>query len=246
MPEPWLCYLAFNSAHRPIHAPPANLHTYVLSGVPLNTPIAHFNAAVQAMDTEIGRLLASIDPQLLARTTIVFIGDNGTEPLGVEAPADAERSKGTVYQGGVHVPLIIAGKHVEQPGSECLALVNSVDLFPTVAELLGVDVASSMPDSRPIDGVSFRPLIADSSKPSLRPWVYADAFKNGPGPYDRVARMLRDERWKLIELTGKPDQFYDMLGIDIEGADLLLAPLSPQQETAYSALKKSMRQLVEN
>jgi arylsulfatase A-like enzyme len=244
MPEPWLCYLAFNAAHRPIHAPPSNLHTYQLSGVPLDTPIPHFNATVQAMDTEIGRLFASIDPQLLARTTVIFIGDNGTEPLGVEAPADNERSKGTVYEGGVHVPLIIAGKHVEQPGSECNAFVNSVDLFPTVADLLGVDVASTMPDSRPIDGVSVMPLLGDSSKPSLRPWVYADAFTNGFGPYDRIARMIRDDRWKLIEVTAKPDQFYDMLGAEVEGADLLLGELTPQQQSAYSSLKKSMRQLV--
>ena len=247
MQEPWLCYLAFNSAHRPIHAPPANLHSYTLSGVPLDTPIAHFNAAVQAMDTEIGRLLSSIDPALLARTTIIFIGDNGTEPFGVEEPADAQKSKGTVYEGGVHVPLIIAGKHVEQPGSECNAFVNSADLFPTVADLFGVDVASTMPDSRPIDGISLMPLLGDSSKPSLRPWVYADAFTNGPGPYDRIARMIRDERWKLIEITAKPDQFFDMLGLDVEGQDLLLdPPLTQQQQTAYSSLKKSMRQLVEN
>jgi arylsulfatase A-like enzyme len=247
MHEPWLCYLAFNSAHRPIHAPPQNLHTYSLSGNPLDTSVAHFNAAVQAMDTEIGRLFASIDPALLDRTTVIFLGDNGTEPLGVDAPLDPLRAKGTVFEGGVRVPLIVAGKHVQQIGAQCEALVNSVDLFPTVAELLGVDVSASMPDQRAIDGVSIVPYLEDCSKTSLRTWVFANAFgRNGFGPYLRVVRMVRDARWKLVETSNKPDQFYDMQGVELEGANLLLESLTAEQQSAYSALKKRMRTLLDS
>lgn len=48
-----------------------------------------------------GRLLASISPEVLANTTIIFVGDNGTPAEVIQAPYSAEKAKNSVYQGGV-------------------------------------------------------------------------------------------------------------------------------------------------
>jgi len=106
--NPWLVWLAFNAPHTPFHAPPSGLHTQTLSGDPDDTPVEHYAAAVEAMDTEIARLLAAIPQDVLDDTTIVFFGDNGTPSRAVEAPFDSTRAKGKVYEGGVNVPFIVA------------------------------------------------------------------------------------------------------------------------------------------
>ncbi|MBL8755102.1 MAG: sulfatase-like hydrolase/transferase, partial [Planctomycetes bacterium] len=106
--QPWFLMLAFHAGHTPLHAPPAGLHTQNLTGLdPQTTPVPFYKAMVEAMDTELGRLLATMPPAVRANTNIVFLGDNGTASQVVQAPFDPQRSKGTVYQGGVKVPLIV-------------------------------------------------------------------------------------------------------------------------------------------
>jgi arylsulfatase A-like enzyme len=238
MPEPWFLYLAFNAPHQPFHAPPQNLHTYHLYGDPNATPAEHYRAAIQAMDTEIGRLLASMSPGQRERTTIMFVGDNGTPNEAITPPFDAGKGKGTLYEGGVNVPLIVSGRGVRQPGRESAAMVNSVDLFPTVIELLGEKVAAAVGDDRPIDGVSMIPYLRDPAQTDLRSWVFAEKFApNGPGPYSAVGRMARDQRWKLIQRAGQLELFFDMEGVNLERESLLPGPLTPEQYAAYARLK---------
>jgi arylsulfatase A-like enzyme len=245
MPEPWFTYVAFNAAHQPFHAPPSHLHSYALSGDPESTPYEHYCAAIEAVDTEMGRLLASIDPAVLANTTIVFVGDNGSPNQAVVPPSIPGLSKGSLYEGGVRVPLVIAGKAVEQPGV-CDALVASVDLFTTVAQLYSIDVAAAIGDQRPIDGIGLVDYLSDPAHPPLRSWVFASKFSpNGFGPYDSQGWMVRDQRWKLIRRTGQPDLFFDMLGLDFEGASLLPGALTAEQQAAYQQLELQLDDLLQ-
>jgi len=182
---PWFCLVAFQAPHAPFHAPPPALHTQTLpSGPPRslcvqttgNDPRLYYKAMVQAMDTEIGRLLGSLPPRELARTTILFLSDNGTEPC-VSAPTTF-RAKGTLYEGGVHVPLIAAGYRVGRGVSD--ALVATSDLFATVAELAGVDPREVLP-GHALDSISFAPSLADPAV-ELRRYVLAETFTpNGAG-----------------------------------------------------------------
>src|SRR5690606_34656802 len=95
--EPWFCYLAFHPTREPWHAPPAILHTITLPHVdPRWEPRPFYKAAVQAMDAEIGRLFASMDPDVLSRTTVIFLGDNGTPREVTAPPFDPQRTKLTV------------------------------------------------------------------------------------------------------------------------------------------------------
>src|SRR5690606_11529380 len=122
------------------------------------------NRMTEAMDTEFGRLLVETglakraddgsliyDPKA-SNTVIVIVGDNGTLSFAVKAPFSAERAKGTSYQTGVWVPLVVAGPMVKEPGREVEHMVNGVDLFQLFGELAGIDVHASVP--RTVDSVS--------------------------------------------------------------------------------------------
>ena len=85
--NPWFAWVAYNAPHTPFHKPPNDLHTYDTTvtnwaNLPINNTAAnqrtHYSAAVQAMDTEIGRLLNGLSPVVRENTWIIFIGDNGT------------------------------------------------------------------------------------------------------------------------------------------------------------------------
>jgi arylsulfatase A-like enzyme len=221
--EPWFCYLAFNAPHGPWHSPPAHLHTITLPNVdPRDQPRPFYKAAVQAMDAEIGRLLASMDPDVLGRTTVIFLGDNGT-PRDVTAPPyDPQRTKLTVYEGGLRVPLIVSGPAVVAPGRTSDALVNTTDLFATVLGLAGVGSIGWLPVRH--DSVSFLPVITNSASSTGRQTVYAEFFwPNGPGPYTNEARAIRDVRYKLIRRGPNPvtDELYDLFLDPFELQNLL-------------------------
>jgi arylsulfatase A-like enzyme len=241
-PEPWFCYLAFNAPHDPYHEPPAALHTRILPPVdPREDPRAFFEAVVEAMDTEIGRLLSSIGPAL-ANTDVIFVGDNGTSHRVSIPPFLPEHAKLTIYEGGLNVPLIISGPSVPHTGVECSALVNTTDLFATVLDLAGVDLSAPL---LPMDSVSLVPYLADPTIPSIRKWVYAEMFNpNGPGPPEGGRSAIRGERFKLIRTIGDaPDEFYDLFNDPFETIDLVAPGGSPLQGEAAIAFFLLERQL---
>lgn len=178
-PEPWFCHLAFSAPHAPFHEPPAELHGVDLS---VGGARAKYKAMVQAMDTEMGRLFDSISPPTLGRTNVMFLGDNGTPGPVVPPNVDGTKAKGTLFEGGVRVPLIVTGPAVAQPGSTSSQLVHTVDLFATIADLAGVDLAATYPDVT-FDAISFAPLLADPDAPSERTVLLTEQFNpNGAVP----------------------------------------------------------------
>lgn len=195
-PEPWFGWVAFNAPHRPFHAPPSTLApSFQLQGNPNATPVEHQKAAIEALDTEIGRLLASIDDDVRSRTTIIFLGDNGSDGTATDFPFDPGQAKGTAFEGGVNVPLIVNGPSVAQPGSESAGLVMGVDLFSTVADLAGVDLKDQ---GLVLDSKSFQPYLGAPGMASIREWAFTESFiPNGPGPYVRRWIGARNERYKV-------------------------------------------------
>ncbi|MFT5686292.1 MAG: arylsulfatase A-like enzyme [Myxococcota bacterium] len=155
---------------------------------------------MEATDTEIGRVLSSIPPDVLARTTIIYLSDNGTPGGAITAPWDDTRGKGTLYEGGVNVPMIVTGPLVAQPGRTSDALVHFVDFFPTFAELAEVPLDDPRAGfALELDGVSFLPTLLDPDAGSAREIVYSEKFyPNGAPPYDYHHRMVTDGQWKLI------------------------------------------------
>ncbi len=212
MPQPWLLYAAFHAPHAPFHVPPKGLcscpsSSNCDSANSTSSTAVKAKAMTEAMDSEIGRLLQVIPSD----TLVVFMGDNGTGRAATEPPFDRERAKGTLYEGGINVPLIITGAGTVQ--GESHALVSSTDIFSTLGDLAGVPSLAQ-------DSVSLVPYMVGSTEPQ-RSSVYAEYFTpNGPGPWTSHTRAVRDDRYKLIRATGAADELYDLQLDPFEQVDL--------------------------
>jgi len=199
----WFVWAAFNAPHTPFHNPPANL----CPSYPANTLTnsrRQYEAMVEAMDTEIGRLLSVVDR---ANTHIIFIGDNGTPTQVLQPPFPSGRGKDTLYEGGIHVPLIISGPAVVSPNRTNDTPVNAVDLFATILEMAGGSVASAVPTNVVIDSKSLMGQLT-ATNPVFR-LAYAEEFGTNV-PASAEGRALRDDRYKLIRFNDGRDEFYDL------------------------------------
>ncbi len=227
MPEPWFLVVSYNAPHHPADVHPASLHGYLLDET--SPDDVKINASIEALDTELGRVLAAIPGDVRARTNVLFVGDNGTDGAVISAPYSEQRSKLSLYEGGVRVPLIIEGPAVAEPGSSNDSLVELVDLWPTVVEWFGLDpqeVAGQdggPNEPRAIDGRSLGPLLADPGADLGETYVYSATFgHNGFGPYTTEHAMIRDRAWKLITHHDEPDElFHFEAGQHDDGRDLL-------------------------
>ena len=240
MRPPWFLYVSFNAAHNPFHHAPAWLRT---SADDKEGRMRRYESMIEAIDHEFGRLLAGIPKNQARQTTVFLLSDNGAPETRIRLPFNKDRGKSTVYEGGIHVPLIVKGPAVAAPEIERNQLVHVVDLFPTIAELAGVRIGHE------IDGVSFAPALRDP-KVEGRSVVYSDRFApNGPPPYAKDVRMIRDRHWKLIRRSPLPDvpdgleaeEFFAMRPDQIdEGPNLLLGPLTPDAEAGYQSLAAAL------
>ena len=169
--QPWFLYQAYNAPHAanggnsPYQVPPAALHSVNLSSVGNPAPGAYatnipiYQADIQSLDTELGRLLAEVD---FSKTVVIFVGDNGVPPPVKDTATGLRDSKGSTYEGGVRVPLIVAGAGVTRRGREDNLFVTT-DLYATVLDVAGVPVSPHVNDS-----YSLKPLFADEAASSGR------------------------------------------------------------------------------
>ena len=242
--KPWFLWLAFNAPHSPWHLPPNTLHSYTtLTGDQAHidaNPELYYRAAVEAMDREIGRLLGTLPTDVRDNTTIIFIGDNGTPSRAAERPFGGRHSKGSLYEGGVNVPLLIAGKKVVNPGREVDAVVSSVDIYATVLELMGIDPATNVPAT--IDSVSMVPYILDTATGSEREWIFTELFATTPGAND--GKTIRNATHKLIRFDDGEEELFKVSTDAFERTDLLDSPLDSEGETNYCELYKAMNELL--
>lgn len=246
--QPWLCVLTYQAPHIPYHAPPAHLHTQNLTGLtpqatthtPANIPF--YRAMVESMDTEIGRLMNTLGPAVLASTNIVFVADNGTVQRQSVAPFVGTRAKGTPYEGGVNVPLLIRGPAVQQPGREVDALVNIVDVFATVLEL--ADALDAAPPFVPNDSKSLVPYLTDPNQAPLRSFAFSEQFvgTTWPAPNNNGYAIVRDGQHKLIHrYSGGSDELFDLVNDPFENNNLIQSS-NPQVVQAKNALLAQIQQ----
>ena len=177
-------------------------------GASLPNPI--YAAMIEEVDNLVGEVLQEIEHQKLTKKTmVVFTSDNGglyrrydyqekaDDNVATQAPLRGE--KGTLYEGGIRVPLIVKFPGVVKPGQEVSQLSISYDFYPTF-----VSVASgALPVSQTIDGVDMSPLLDGTVERIER----RSLFWHFPHyHHDRPASAIRDGDWKLIQyLDGTGD-----------------------------------------
>jgi arylsulfatase B len=244
--NPWFLWMAFNLGHTALHLPPPEYLQSDYSHLDRDEVrreywADYFDAMMEAMDTEIGRLLGSLAPGVRENTYVIFMGDNGTFAPIAKEPYRTDRAKGTIYEGGVNVPLIVSGPAVESAAISN-ALVNSTDLFATILEMAGIDPDAVVPTNVTSDSVSFFPALANPSGQSARQWIYADEFFGGFAGVEGADYAMRNERYKLLRFEGQME-FYDLHSDPYEHEDLLQRSLSDTQRAAHLELEKQIADL---
>jgi len=155
------------------------------------TLIHGYHAAISYMDAQLGRVLDELDRLALSKSTIVVLwGDHGWH-LGDHGIW----CKHTNYEQATRIPLIIRAPRVTKPGSRTQALVETVDLYPTLAELAGLP-GPKLPQA--FDGESF---VASLKRPkaSTKEAIF-HVYPRSPrekGPI--LGRAVRTERYRLVE-----------------------------------------------
>lgn len=147
-----------------------------------------YYAAVTFMDAQVGRILDELDSLDLAdTTTIVFTSDHGYH-LGDHT----FWQKANLHERVIHVPLIIAAPGIK--AARTRSIVQLVDVFPTLCELTGAPIPSS------VEGKSLVPVLHDHAA-----IIHEAAFS-----YDGQHHALRTDRWAYMRYTDDTEELYDM------------------------------------
>ncbi|WP_439569599.1 sulfatase [Sphingopyxis sp.] len=147
-----------------------------------------YYAGVTYVDAQIGKVLDTLDREGLTENTIVILwGDHGWH-LGDHGLW----TKHTNFEQSVRLPLIFAGPGTGKAGSAPKQIAETVDVFPTLAALAGLQLPADM---QPLDGASLVPVFRDAAA-HVRPYAY-HAF-NRPG---RIGQAIRTERYRLVRWT---------------------------------------------
>ena len=145
-------------------------------------------AAISYVDACIGRLLAELDRLgLREKTIVVFWGDHGYY-MGEHNWWGGKHNN---YEGATRAPLMVAVPGQKAAGTHCSALVEFVDVYPSLAELCGLSMTSGL------EGRSFLPLLNDPN----RPWDKA-AFSEYPKGGNKGVAM-RTDRYRYVEWHNK-------------------------------------------
>ncbi len=236
--RPYFLWLAFNAPHSPYQEPPTSLLNRPKSGTGNR---AIFERMIEAMDTEIGRLLKGVD---LSTTTVIFIGDNGTSKQVMASPYGAY-GKSSPYGPGIEIPAFIAGAGVATPGRIYRGIVSGVDLYPTFLGLAGVSPASVVPPGVTLDGVSLVPVLDNSTTGEVHQNVYSEYFPAG-NPNSGYTREITDPSgYKLIKRYTGAEEFFRIKGRNTsDGPNLLLGTLTTTQQRELAKLRSRMNALV--
>ena len=195
----WMCTVSFSSGHDPWQQPPeAGVNSPWPALLPYGcgdqvgidgaTALAVerqvCDRMIESLDSQINRVLfqsglahLSTDGSLVIDapdTLIVVIGDNGSFLNTVKFPFSPKRSKGTIYQTGVCVPLVMAGGPTVAPGRAVDSMVNCVDLFQLWGEVAGIDVQTAKPAGRQLDCFSMLPYLTTAEPAPIRTYNFAE------------------------------------------------------------------------
>ncbi len=249
--RPFFMYLAFGNPHDPRVASKRYLDLYDRDNIPLPSsylPVHPFDngemtvrdellspwprseaeirrtlheyyATISGLDHHIGRLLQTLGELGVADNTIVvFSADQG-----IAVGSHGLLGKQNLYDHSAKSPLILSGPGV--PHGRSAALVYLLDIYPTVADLVGAIVPQG------VDGASFRPVIAGKAS-AARPELFL-AYRN-------VQRAIRDDRWKLIRYPEVDvTQLFDL---QADPHELRSLAADPAQAVRVAAMMERIRQ----
>ncbi|MEI6074884.1 MAG: sulfatase [Verrucomicrobiota bacterium] len=181
-----------------------------------------YAAMLKSVDDSVGRIVQKLaELHLTENTLVIFTSDNGgAVHFGKPAATSnypLRNGKGSAYEGGLRVPLLVKVPGVTHAGTVSVRPVITMDFFPTLLELVGAEKSASR---TALDGVSFVPLLRGEGLPPHRElfWHYPHYWNGGKiSPYS--VACVGD--WKLIRFyeTGR-EELYDLASDLSEKSDL--------------------------
>ncbi len=209
--HPFFVYIPYNTPHSPMQVPDrwwrkfANTEPGRRHRDPDKENIQHTRAALamcENIDWNVGRVVAKISELGLEKDTIiVYFSDNG--PNGWRWNDGMKGRKGSVDEGGVRSPLLIQWPGTVQGGRRIDRIASVIDLFPTLAELAGIEPGTE----KPFDGLSLGPLIMDSKSE----WPDRLLFNHWGNRTSVRSRLYRlDEEGCLFDMEEDPGQTTDI------------------------------------
>ena len=169
---------------------PTEQHDWVLKNDLWAEAIQGYLASMSFADAMVGRIVKALDGSGRAdRTIVVLVSDHGFH-LGEKG----RWRKMTLWEESTRVPLIIVAPGVTSPGSQSAEAVSLLDIFPTIAELAGLDAPGHA------DGQSLIPLLADAGAMRAEPAISV---------WGRGNTAVRDDRYRLIRYVDGSEELYD-------------------------------------
>jgi len=202
--RPFFLYLAYYTVHFPIEGKEELVGRYQKKVKPgMRHTNATYAAMVHSLDESVGRILGCLEKHGIAdRTIVILTSDNGgftgkwKEQPVVTNNAPLRSGKGSLYEGGVRVPLIIRWPGTTKPGTTCTTPAILTDSYRTIMEMAGLDEPVSEGKICD-DGVSLVPLLEDPIGKLDREalyWHYPHYY-----PTTTPVSAIRSGDWKLLE-----------------------------------------------
>ena len=227
--QPWLLWMAYNAPHGPVHLPPDSLYTRTST----DSNFDRYMCMIESVDHEVGRLYKSLSPEEKENTILIFVGDNGTPNSRLQT-YPSRHGKGTLYEGGIRVPMFVTGYGVSRIGEQEEAMVSFSDVFATITELLGTDLPGGIDNS-----FSFYPLLSDAEA-KTRTFNYSE-LQDG-----ELDRAIRNEQYKLIIRSDGSEEFFDLIADPFERIDLMQNGLTVEQILIKEALLAEADQIFQS
>lgn len=194
--HPFFLYMSHHAVHMPLKAPAALVEKYraKVAGRHHNNPI--YAAMIEKLDESVGRLCHALDSlRLTDNSIVIFFSDNGGHE-GVTDNYPLRGGKGTPYEGGTRVPLIISWHGVVTPGSRSNVPVTGVDLYPTLVK------CATGHTPKGVDGEDIFSLLAHPARTRALFWhfpAYLEAYLNNGIPFRATPySTIRQGDYKLI------------------------------------------------
>lgn len=198
--KPFFLYMPQFAVHTPIQARKDVIAKYQAKNERMGTNYnAAYAALVESLDDSVGAVRKTLaELNLTDKTIFIFTSDNGgligggKNPITSNPPFRA--GKGSAYEGGVRVPMLVVWPGKTRPGTTCDIPAITHDIMPTLVAGLGLKT----PDGHRFDGASLFPQIADSTATSPERnlyWHYPHYHPGGATPYSAI----RAGDWRLIE-----------------------------------------------
>ena len=239
--RPFFLYLPHYAVHTPLQARKEKVEKYQAKAKAGGHSNAVYAAMIESMDEGVGTILAKLEELKIAeRTVVVFTSDNGGL-LRITSNAPLRAGKGSAYEGGVRVPLIVSWPGEIRAGAVCDTPAITPDLASTLLELAGVKVDAA----RFVDGVSLAPLLrgkGDVKREAIY-WHYPHYHPGGATPYgalrrgsEKLIEFFEDGRCELYDLAEDPGEAKDLAAARPERVRELMKDLAGWREAVEAQM----------